>query len=242
MLEKIEKFKNREISAKELFTLSEIPQKMAITFCTQYHYLEDAPVKPLHSFGLWIGGDLVGIATFSMTQGNVANKGWFGLEANDKSILELSRLAMIPQLNGTNATSYFLSACIRYFKKTKTARAIISLADASRHVGSIYQVCNFEYFGLTNPKSDFFTPDGRVNPRGSTSVKHGVWLPRTRKHRYAYILDKNLKCLYNKCDKPKRGETLELTCCGGSHKVYDNRFNEWYTCPRCTGKLELITE
>ncbi len=30
----------------------------------------------------------------------------------------------------------------------KNIRAIISLAESTRHVGSIYQVCNFKYFGL----------------------------------------------------------------------------------------------
>lgn len=26
----------------------------------------------------------------------------------------------------------------------------------------------------------------------------------------------------------------------GSHIVYDNRFNKYYTCPKCTGKLEEV--
>ena len=98
------------------------------------------------------------MATFSNPQGNVALKGWFGLPNTDQSVLELSRLCVLPQLNGTNATSFLLSTSIRLLKK-EGVRAVITLADDSRHSGSIYQVCNFTYYGLTDKKSDFFSSD-----------------------------------------------------------------------------------
>ena len=50
---------------------------------------------------------------------------------------------------------------------------------------------DFKYYGLTDKKTDFYTADGRVNPRGATKDIRGIWLPRTRKHRYAYVLDTN---------------------------------------------------
>ena len=147
---------------------------------------------------------------------------------------------MSPALNRTNATSFLLGGSIKLLKKQKRIRAVITLADSYRHVGSIYQVCNFKYYGLTAVKSDFFTADGKVNPRGATKDVRGVWLPRTRKHRYAYIIDPKLKCLYMEESKPTIDNTLEVTCCGGAGRVYDGRFKEWYTCPRCSGKLERL--
>ena len=120
---------------------------------------------------------------------------------------------------------------------------MITLADASRHIGSIYQVCNFRYYGLANDKSDFYRwPDGKKNPRGEVSGLEGVWIARTKKHRYAYIMDKHLKCLYQEQTAPKTKSQIPRICCGGGYKVFDARNQQWYTCPVCTGKLNKINE
>ena len=167
-------------------------------------------------------------------------KGWFGLNNDIQDILELSRLCMLPALNGTNATSFLLGGSIKMLK-SHNVRAIITLADSNNHVGSIYQVCNFKYYGLSDKKTDFFSIEGKLNPRGETKNLKGVWLQRTRKHRYCYLLDKTLKVNYIEKSYPKKGETINLDCCGGSNKVYDNRFNVWYTCPRCIGELRELS-
>ena len=237
-------FSHREIKAKDVFYIKEIAKPQAYEFVSKYHYLGDAKFFCEQAFGLFAihGDQLLGVATFSQPQGNVALKGWFGLTNQDKCVYELSRLCLSPSLNQTNATSFLLGGSIKELKKQRKIKAVITLADSTRHVGSIYQVCNFKYYGLTDYKCDFFCEDGKVNPRGATKDKHGVWLPRSRKHRYAYIIDKHLKCLYDEQPKPTTEETFELACCNGTGRVYDNRFGEWYTCPRCTGRLEELEE
>lgn len=234
---KINQFKNREVKGKDIFTILEIEKSLAYDFVKRYHYLGNTDFFCKYAFGLWCCGELVGVSTFSNPQGTVALKGWFGLENDDQSVLELSRLAMLPMLNGCNATSYLLSNSIHELKKLGI-RAVITLADASRHVGSIYQVCNFKYYGLANDKNDFYRyPDGKKNPRGEVKDVEGVWLPRTKKHRYAYIIDKKLKCLYSPQKVPKNTEIVQKVCCGGGKTVYDNRFKQLYSCPVCTGQL-----
>ena len=44
----------------------------------------------------------------------------------------------------------------------------------------------------------------KKNFRGKTNDAQGVWLPRTQKHRYAYILDKTLLCNYEPKPYPKK--------------------------------------
>lgn len=236
----VDKFKNRQIKAKELFYIKEIDKITAYNFVKEYHYLKDAKFFSVYAYGLFNNKELVGVATYSNPQGISTLKGWFGVNNQDKSILELSRLCMLPILNGTNATSYLLGNSIKMLKQ-HGIRAVITLADSSRHIGSIYQVCNFKYYGLTNSKTDFYCADGKINPRGSTKNLHGVWLPRTKKHRYCYVIDKNLKVLYKEKPHPTEKETIKYECCNNTKIVYDNRFNEYYTCPKCCGKLELIT-
>ena len=242
-LELVEQFKNRELKAKQIFVIQEISKNDAYDFVKQYHYLGDAKFFSMYSYGLFCEEELVGCATYSNPQGAVALKGWFGLQNDDQTVLELSRLCMLPCLNGTNATSYLLGNSMKMLKQ-HNIRAITTLADSFRHIGSIYQVCNFKYYGLTDTKTDFFTnnADGKMlnNPRMKTKDAHGVWLPRTRKHRYCYILDKDLKPLYKEQPHPTIKGTIANECCYGNELVYDERFNEWWTCPRCCGKLEKI--
>ncbi len=95
---------------------------------------------------------------------------------------------------------------------------------------------------MTDKKTDFYTSDGKINPRGSTKNVQGVWLPRTRKHRYAYILDNNLECLLSKQDKPLKSAKNIYDCCNGTFMVEDKRFNKKYSCPICTERLKEITD
>lgn len=236
------KFRDRLIKAKEIFEIREISKEISYDFIRQHHYLGDAKFFSMYNYGLYIKdtNELVGCATYSLPQGTEALKGWFGLECNDTSVMELTRLCMLPVLNGTNATSYLLSNSIKMLKNHKI-RAVITLADASRHVGSIYQVCNFKYYGLAKVAKDFYRDDGSVNPRGKTGSMQGVYLPRTRKHRYAFILDKTLKCLYNEESKPTLEETHMTSCCEDMFVVYDNRYDKWYTCPKCCSHMVELT-
>ena len=240
----VEKFKNREVKAKKVFEIREIDKDTAYQFIRRYHYLGDAKFFSMYCYGLYIRDTnyLIGSATYSLPQGKDSNKGWWGLLPNDQSIVELSRLCMLPCLNGTNATSFLLGNSVKLLKQHHV-RAIITLADASRHIGSIYQVCNFTYYGLTKSANDFYREDGVKNPRGECSNWHGIYLPRNRKHRYAFILDKTLKCNYNVESHPTtKGVKIATPCCDNTYVVYDNRFNEYWTCPRCTSKMTKITK
>lgn len=222
-----------------------VDKKVAYDFIRKHHYLGDAKFFSKYAYGLFHkdGDIMMGVTTFSNPQGNVALKGWFGLDNSDQTVLELSRLCVLPQLNGTNATSYLLGNSLKLLRK-EGIRAVITLADDSRHNGSIYQVCNFKYFGLTDKKSDFFhfneNGEWKVNPRGPTKDRQGVWINRTQKHRYAYIMDDNLKCLYEQLSYPKKTDIKDYDCCGGTKVVRDKRFNIDYPCPKCT--LSVLVE
>ena len=119
-----------------------VDKKVAYDFIRKHHYLGDAKFFSKYAYGLFHkeGDIMMGVATFSNPQGNVALKGWFGLDNSDQTVLELSRLCVLPELNGTNATSYLLGNSLRLLRK-EGIRAVITLADDSRHNGSIYQVC-----------------------------------------------------------------------------------------------------
>ena len=247
MLERINQFKNREIKARDLFEIKEVSKKEAREIVKKFHYLGEKDFMFNISYGIFIKGEdeMLGCAIFGVVGGSVTLKGWFGVNnTHSDEYLELTRLVMNPILNGCNATSYLLGNAIKQIKKDyPQVKAIVSLADNGLHSGAIYQACNFKYYGLTNKKTDFYRYDGKLNPRGATSTVEGVWLPRTQKHRYLYIIDKNTKVNYKEEPYPKGNDmNVKPTCCNGTHIVYDKRFNKYYTCPKCCAEFRELTE
>ena len=176
-----------------------------------HHYLKDESkdFKSGHNYGLFrrsdwecplrIGNGL-GACIFTGLPVPEIAVGAFGLERNQQEgIYELSRLCIHPdvQKEEHNITSWFVSRCIKRFKKDARVSCILSYADANHHLGTIYRACNFSYFGLTDKKSDFWIkqPDDSFikHSRGSTKGVEGEWRERSRKHRYLMIFDKELK-------------------------------------------------
>ena len=237
------------MSIKSKYYVREISKNEAEDLIINYHYLKDSKFLSIYSYGLVNRKteEIVGCAVYYLPQGTLAIKSWFGDLEDKKGIYELNRLVMSPKITIKNATSYLLGNSLKQLHKIHKAKAVISLADTSRHVGFIYQATNFKYYGVTREKTDFYTYSetntGKIkkNVRGSTKNTEGVWLPRTRKHRYAICFDKTLKVNFEQLPYPKNNENIKVkSCCENSKVVYDARFNTYYTCPLCTKKLEKI--
>jgi hypothetical protein len=175
-----------------------------------YHYLKDESkdFKSGYNYGLFksdisdvlrVGGACAACIFTKIPVPEIAVSA-FGLERNQQDgLYELSRLCVRPdvQKEEYNITSWFVSRCIRKFRKDASVSAILSYADSNHHTGVIYRACNFQYYGLTDPKKDFYFMDGTKHSRGSVKGQDGEWRDRSRKHRYMMIFDKSLKCLWN---------------------------------------------
>jgi len=172
-----------------------------------YHYLKDESkdFKSGYNYGLFrhtewecplrIGKCLAACVFTGLPVPEIA-VGAFGLQRDEQEgLFELSRLCVDPEVQKEeyNITSWFVSKCIRRFRKDATVRAILSYADADHHTGTIYRACNFTYYGLTDPKKDFYYADGTKHSRGSVSGIDGEWRDRSRKHRYLMVFQKDLK-------------------------------------------------
>ena len=171
-----------------------------------HHYLKDESkdFKSGYNYGLFkrsewecplrIGGCL-GVCIFTGLPVPEIAVGAFGLERDQQEgLFELSRLCIDPKVQQEeyNITSWFVSKCIKRFRKDVNVRAILSYADSNIHSGTIYRACNFTYFGLTDPKKDFYYTDGTKHSRGSVKGVEGEWRDRSRKHRFMIVYDKSL--------------------------------------------------
>jgi hypothetical protein len=179
-----------------------------------HHYLKDESkdFKSGYNYGLFKSnicdflhvGNCLAACVFTKIPVPEIAVGAFGLDRDQQDgLYELSRLCVDPDIQKEeyNITSWFLSRCIRRFKKDANVSAIISYATSSRHTGTIYAACNFKYYGLTDQKSDFWIkqPDGTFikHSRGPIKGLDGEWRPRDRKHRFVLCFNKNINIKWN---------------------------------------------
>jgi len=191
---------------KQDYFIDKVGKKEIKDILYTYHYLKDESkdFKSGYNYSLYrksftdvlnIGGS-VGCCVFTGLAVPEIAVGAFGLERDQQDgIYELSRLCIHPDIQKEeyNITSWFVSRCIRRFRKETNVRAILSYADSSHHSGIIYRATNFKYYGLSEPKKDFYYADGTKHSRGPIKGLEGEWRERSRKHRYLMIFDKELK-------------------------------------------------
>lgn len=196
--------------AKSDFYIDRVGKEEIKNLLYTYHYLKDESkdFKSGFNYGLFkypswecplnIGGCL-GACIFTGLPVPEIAVGAFGLERDkQEGLYELSRLCIRPDIQEEeyNITSWFVSKCIKRFRRDATVRSILSYADANHHSGTIYRACNFKYYGLTESKKDFYYSDGTKHSRGSVKGKDGEWRERSRKHRFLMTFDKNLEVLW----------------------------------------------
>ncbi len=194
------------MSKNTQFFIDKVSKEEIKNLLYNYHYLKDESkdFKSGYNYGLFKSsvsdilhiGDCLAACVFTKIPVPEIAVGAFGLQRHEQEgLYELSRLCIHPDVQKTeyNITSWFVSRCIKRFRKDANVRTILSYADASRHDGVIYRACNFKYYGLTDPKKDFYYADGTKHSRGSVKGIKGEWKERTRKHRYLMIFDKNLE-------------------------------------------------
>ena len=196
---------------KSEFYIDRVDKDSCKDLLYNYHYLKDESkdFKSGFNYGLFkrsewecplrIGGCLA-VCIFTGFPVPELGVSAFGLNRDEQEgLFELSRLCISPDIQKEeyNITSWFVSRCIRQFRKDANVRAILSYADSAHHTGTIYRACNFKYYGLTAQKKDFYYSDGTKHSRGSVKGLDGEWKDRSRKHRYMLVFDKTLDIKWN---------------------------------------------
>lgn len=187
--------------AKRAFTIRMITKKECAEILLAYHYLSGIQkgFKTGHNVGLVYDGKVVGVCIFTGLSVPETAKGCFGLNRDQQDgLFELSRLCLTPDVQESehNIASWFVSRSIKSLRQEFEVRAILSYADSGYHEGIVYRALGFDYYGLSAPKKDFWflQPDGsfKKHNRGKLKGIAGEWRPRTQKHRYLKVYDRNL--------------------------------------------------
>lgn len=151
-------------------------------FIMNIHYARRMPCVQ-YAFGLFVGGELIGVVTYGQPASPTLCTGIAG-EENKKHVLELNRLVFLPNYNGENNASYLVGKSLKMLPQ-KTF--VVSYADYGGwgHVGYVYQATNFLYTGLTKPRTDKFSDSGHSRHYAKDETRRQ---PRTAKHRYVYLV------------------------------------------------------
>jgi hypothetical protein len=186
------------------YEVKKIESKLTYPFLLDIHYAKRIP-SISYAFGLFYEDELVGVCTFGTPSSSTLREGLAGKE-NKQNVLELNRLCLTNNLK--NEASFLVAKSL---KKLPYWKFVVSFADTSqKHLGIVYQACNFLYTGLSAKRTDWVI-EGFEHLHGQTigDKYRGVpnrskvikeiygdkfkLVPRPRKHRYVYITGKGIK-------------------------------------------------
>ena len=143
--------------------------KELVDFCSKYHYLHQGEgIKPKgivfsRAYGLYLGGDLAGVAIYNAPGSSAVEKNLFSDYEYQKGTLALTRLCCHPDAP-FNSESHLIGQSIKLLAEDNRDRiadhkpiykTIITYADYGllKHTGTIYRSINAWYTGTTKDKS-----------------------------------------------------------------------------------------
>ncbi|AIA64359.1 DNA modification protein Mom-like protein [Listeria phage LMTA-94] len=164
------------------YEVKRIETKEAKPFILGLHYAKRMP-SVSYAFGIFLDDELLGICTIGKPASHSLCKGVCGEEYAYK-VFELNRLCMKEKLEA-NVLSYFVSKVLKELKKENLI--LVSYADSGmNHAGYIYQATNWMYTGITNERTDKYTPENKHSRHYNNEYSH-LRKVRTAKHRYIYL-------------------------------------------------------
>jgi hypothetical protein len=189
------------------FVVKNVTKTECAKILLQHHYLKNISkgFKSGFNYGVFKNDSCVGVVIYTGFPVPELAKEMLGLERNDQEgLFELSRLCLIPEIQQEehNLASWFLAKSLTMLQKETKVRVVLSYADADFHSGTVYRASNFNYYGLTTLKKDFWVKqsDGSYikHSRGKVKGIEGEWRKRSQKHRFVLVFDKRLKILWKK--------------------------------------------
>jgi hypothetical protein len=153
----------------------------ARAFVATHHYSGTMPAAR-RRYGLYRGGELVGVAVYSVPASQAVLVSAFGPAAD--AGVELGRLVLLDDVPA-NGESWFIARTFELLRHDGFAGVVSfsdpvprTSADGSRvfagHIGTIYQATNAIYRGRTRPETKWLLPDGRVlEPRAASKIRNG---------------------------------------------------------------------
>jgi len=184
---------------KSNMTVDRISRQDYLLWVLDKHYAHREPPVSF-AFGLFDKNILCGVCTFGVPSSSPLRRGICG-DKYEGLVFELNRLVI--ETDAKNAASFFVSRCLLMMPRPSI---IISYADTEhRHIGYVYQACNFIYTGLSAKRTDWKIRGlehlhgqtvadisrGERDRVGYMRRKFGdsFYLEgRSRKHRYVYFL------------------------------------------------------
>ena len=193
--------------SKADFNIQKVSKVQCADILFKYHYLKDISkgFKSGFNYGIFKKEQCVGVIIYTGFPVPELSKGMLGLARDDQNgLFELSRLCLTPEIQRKehNLASWFVAKSLQLLRKETKVRIVLSYADADFHSGIVYKASNFNYYGLTDIKKDFWIKqfDGTYikHSRGKIKGFDGEWRERSRKHRFVLVFDKKLKVLWKK--------------------------------------------
>lgn len=211
--------KDKPKNVKPTLKLDWATHKAAKFACENWHYSKRIPVAKLLKIGVWEDSKFIGVLIYG---DGILGSGKTFLGIDKMNVAELVRVALTGH---KTEVSKILSISLKFLKaKCPKIQLLVSFADKGQnHHGGIYQASNWMYTGETEPSTLYkHNKTGRIYhekdvSRNGYTTKFGkkskgpkysdvTLFKKSRKHRYLYFVDKDLKKEFKRYEKsyPKR--------------------------------------
>jgi hypothetical protein len=150
--------------------VAELEERDARAFCERHHYEHSYVGGRRCAFGLYRGGDLVGVAAFAQGWGGDAGLGALALPA--EACRELKRLVLLDDVPA-NGESWFVARCFEQLRRGGL-EGLVSFSDPeprvdvdgrrvfAGHLGIVYRALNAVYVGRATPRTRYVLRDGAI--------------------------------------------------------------------------------
>ena len=184
----------------EGYSVRPIAPQETYSLLLNIHYAKRIP-SIVHSFGLFLNGDLRGVITYGIPPSPTLCRGVCG-ESWAPMVLELNRLCLIH--NSRFEAGRLVGASLRLLPRPTI---VVSYADTAQdHVGIVYQATNFLYTGITKPRIEWTVRglehlhnksiwdiadeagDGSLEAVKQMFGDRFYYRDRSQKHRYVYLV------------------------------------------------------
>ena len=166
----------------------DVSHEQARKVILRYEFLGTYCNAPLFAHGIYFDGHLGGVVVFGAPSPPSLSHSVVG-EAFASNVVQLARGACVHWAHPHSASKLIASGLRS--AESKGYRVVIAFGDPDAgEIGTVYQATNWLYCGLGAKRPDYFDATGKrvTGPFKKGEVNRYTRAPRTRKHRYVFVL------------------------------------------------------
>ena len=158
-------------SSEEGLHIRLVGHRWALETCKRWHYTRGMGSCTIR-FGFWTDDRYDGVIAFIPDSGHHTTVKQFWQNLAGGKTVELSRIALRPQVERESPTTRYVSMALSKLKEMRAFDLMFTYCDPSLHEGILYRACSFyQYEAPSGTGYTYVRPDGSLMHSRNSSYK-----------------------------------------------------------------------